>query len=322
MAVYTKINKKNILSIEKIFHLGKIVSFKGIKKGIENTNYFLKTKKSKYILTIFEKRVSSKDLPFFMELMHGLSKLKIKCPKPLKTSKGKYLIKIKNKNACLVTFLEGKDKNNLTSNECYETGKNIAKLHLASKKLKIFRKNSLSISAWPKLINTIDNGSRKIQIDLLKLMRTNLSIIKKKWPKKLPIGIIHGDLFVDNIFFYKKKFYGFIDFYFSSSDFLSYELAICINSLCFNKKKNKFIFDKQKASNLLKGYQKYRKLNSKEKKYFNVLCRGAALRYLLTRVYDYSNTPKTAYIKIKDPKEYIQKLMFHSKINKFNNYIR
>ena len=322
MAVYTKINKKNILSIEKIFHLGKIVSFKGIKKGIENTNYFLKTKKSKYILTIFEKRVSSKDLPFFMELMHGLSKLKIKCPKPLKTSKGKYLIKIKNKNACLVTFLEGKDKNNLTSNDCYEAGKNIAKLHLASKKLKIFRKNSLSISAWPKLINTIDNGSRKIQIDLLKLMRTNLSIIKKKWPKKLPIGIIHGDLFVDNIFFYKKKFYGFIDFYFSSSDFLSYELAICINSLCFNKKNNKFIFDKQKASNLLKGYQKYRKLNSKEKKYFNVLCLGAALRYLLTRVYDYSNTPKTAFIKIKDPKEYIQKLMFHSKINKFNNYIR
>ena len=322
MAVYTKINKKNILSIEKIFHLGKIVSFKGIKKGIENTNYFLKTKKNKYILTIFEKRVSSKDLPFFMELMHGLSKLKIKCPKPLKTSKGKYLIKIKNKNACLVTFLEGKDKNNLTSNDCHETGKNIAKLHLASKKLKIFRKNSLSISAWPKLINTIDNGSRKIQIDLLKLMRTNLSIIKKRWPKNLPIGIIHGDLFIDNIFFYKKKFYGFIDFYFSSSDFLSYELAICINSLCFNKKNNKFIFDKQKASNLLKGYQKYRKLNSKEKKYFNVLCLGAALRYLLTRVYDYSNTPKTAFIKIKDPKEYIQKLMFHSKINKFNNYIR
>ena len=322
MAVYTKINKKNILSIEKIFHLGKIVSFKGIKKGIENTNYFLKTKKSKYILTIFEKRVSSKDLPFFMELMHGLSKLKIKCPKPLKTSKGKYLIKIKNKNACLVTFLEGKDKNNLTSNDCYEAGKNIAKLHLASKKLKIFRKNSLSISAWPKLINTIDNQSRKIQIDLLKLMRTNLSIIKKRWPKNLPIGIIHGDLFIDNIFFYKKKFYGFIDFYFSSSDFLSYELAICINSLCFNKKNNKFIFDKQKASNLLKGYQKYRKLNSKEKKYFNVLCLGAALRYLLTRVYDYSNTPKTAFIKIKDPKEYIQKLMFHSKINKFNNYIR
>ena len=322
MAVYTKINKKNILSIEKIFHLGKIVSFTGIKKGIENTNYFLKTKKSKYILTIFEKRVSSKDLPFFMELMHGLSKLKIKCPKPLKTSKGKYLIKIKNKNACLVTFLEGKDKNNLTSNDCYEAGKNIAKLHLASKKLKIFRKNSLSISAWPKLINTIDNGSRKIQIDLLKLMRANLSIIKKRWPKNLPIGIIHGDLFIDNIFFYKKKFYGFIDFYFSSSDFLSYELAICINSLCFNKKNNKFIFDKQKASNLLKGYQKYRKLNSKEKKYFNVLCLGAALRYLLTRVYDYSNTPKTAFIKIKDPKEYIQKLMFHSKINKFNNYIR
>ena len=237
MAVYTKINKKNILSIEKNFQIGKIISFKGIKKGIENTNYFLKTKNHKFILTIFEKRVHSKDLPFFMKLMHGLSKLQIKCPKPLEISKGKYLFKIKNKNACIVTFLEGKDKVNLTAKDCYEIGKNIAKLHIASNKLKLFRKNSLSLSSWPKLLNKIDNRSKKIQIDLPSLMKLNLLIIKNNWPKNLPSGIIHGDLFIDNIFFCKKKFYGFIDFYFSSFDFLSYELAICINSLCFNKKK-------------------------------------------------------------------------------------
>ena len=321
MAVYTKINKKNILSIEKIFQIGKIISFKGIKKGIENTNYFLKTKNHKFILTIFEKRVHSKDLPFFMKLMHGLSKLQIKCPKPLEISKGKYLFKIKNKNACIVTFLEGNDKENLTAKDCYEIGKNIAKLHIASNKLKLFRRNSLSLSSWPKLLNMIDDRSQKIQINLHSLMKMNLLIIKKNWPKNLPGGIIHGDLFIDNIFFYQKKFYGFIDFYFSSFDFLSYELAICINSLCFNKKKNKFIFDKSKSSNLLKGYQKYRKLSVKEKKYFNTLCKGSALRYLLTRVYDYSNTPNNAIIKIKDPKEYIQKLIFHSKMKKFNDYI-
>ena len=321
MAVYTKINNKHISLIEKTFHIEKIISFKGIRKGIENTNYILKTKKQKYILTIFEKRVHSKDLPFFMNLMHDLSKLKIKCPEPLATTKGNYLFKIKNKNACIVTFLEGKDKNELSSKDCYTVGKNIAKLHIASKKLKLFRKNSLSLNSWSKLLNKIDYRSKKIHFNLIALMKTNLSEIKKNWPKNLPRGIIHGDLFIDNIFFYKNKFYGFIDFYFSSSDFLSYELAICINALCFIKKKNRFILDKKKSSNFLRGYQTLRKLTINEKKYFNVLCKGAALRYLLTRVYDYSNTPKHAIIKIKDPKEYIQKLLFHSKINLFKKYI-
>ena len=321
MAVYTKINNKNISSIEKIFNIKKITSFKGIRKGIENTNYILKTKKQKYILTIFEKRVHSKDLPFFMNLMHSLSRLKIKCPEPLATNKGNYLFKIKNKNACIVTFLKGKDKHELSSKDCYTVGKNIAKLHIASKKLKLFRKNSLSLNGWSKLLNKIDHRSKKIHFNLINLMKRNLSEIKKNWPKSLSSGIIHGDLFIDNIFFHKNKFYGFIDFYFSSNDFLSYELAICINALCFIKKKNKFIFDKKKSSNFLKGYQTLRKLTINEKKHFNALCKGAALRYLLTRVYDYSNTPKHAIIKIKDPKEYIQKLLFHSNINQFKEYI-
>ena len=321
MAIYTKINNKNISLIEKIFHIKKITSFKGIRKGIENTNYILKTKKQKYILTIFEKRVHSKDLPFFMNLMHDLSKSKIKCPEPLTTTKGNHLFKIKNKNACVVTFLKGKDKHELSSKDCYTVGKNIAKLHIASKNLKLFRKNSLSLNSWSKLLNKIDHRSKKIHFNLINLMEKNLSEIKKNWPKSLSSGIIHGDLFIDNIFFYKMKFYGFIDFYFSSNDFLSYELAICINALCFIKKNNKFILEKNKSSNLLKGYQTLRKLTINEKKHFNALCKGAALRYLLTRVYDYSNTPKHAIIKIKDPKEYIQKLLFHSNINQFKEYI-
>ena len=320
MAVYTKIGLDEINLIEKNFSIGKILNYSGIKKGIENTNYLIKSKKRKFILTIFEKRVNSRDLPFFMKLMSGLSKSKIKCPKPVENKKGKYLFKLKGKNACLVTFLEGKDKNNLNSKECFVIGKNIARLHNASKKLRIFRKNSLSVNSWGPLLKKISRKINKKFKDLTDNMKTDYIQIKKLWPKKLPTGIIHGDLFIDNIFFFKGSFYGFIDFYFSSNDYYAYDLATSVNALCFNKQNNKFIMNKNKSSNLLKGYQSVRKLTKLEKNSFNTLCKGSALRYLLTRSYDYLNTPKTAIIKIKDPKEYIQKLDFHKNLNSFKDY--
>ena len=320
MAVYTKISRNDIISIDRKFNLGKIISFKGIKKGIENTNYLIRTKNNKYILTIFEKRVQKKDLPFFMSLMDKLNNHKINCPKPQKSKKGNYLVNIKNKPASIVSFVEGKEKNKLKIQDCYEIGKNIAKLHMASKKVRLYRKNSMSLNSWPKLLNKIDNKSNKIDVNLNDLMKTSLRYLKKKWPRKLPSGIIHGDLFIDNIFFKNNKFYGYIDFYFSSNDFLIYEIAICINALCFDKKNRKFIFNKKKSKNLLKGYSSLRKLSKDEKNSLNVLCRGAALRYLLTRTYDYLNTPKSAVIKIKNPREYIQKLKIHNKFNNFKNY--
>ena len=320
MAVYTKISRNDIISIDQKFNLGKIISFRGIKKGIENTNYLIRTKNNKYILTIFEKRVQKKDLPFFMSLMDKLNNHKINCPKPQKSKKGNYLVNIKNKPASIVSFVEGKEKNKLKIQDCYEIGKNIAKLHMASKKIKLYRKNSMSLSSWSKLLNKIGNKSNKIDINLNDLMRNSLRYIKKRWPRKLSSGIIHGDLFIDNIFFKNNKFYGYIDFYFSSNDFLIYEIAICINALCFDKKNKKFIFNKKKSKNLLKGYSSVRKLSKDEKNSLNVLCRGAALRYLLTRTYDYLNTPKSAVIKIKNPREYIQKLKIHNKFNNFKNY--
>ena len=259
MAVYTKISRNDITSIDQKFNLGKIISFKGIKKGIENTNYLIRTKNNKYILTIFEKRVKKKDLPFFMSLMDKLNNHKINCPKPQKNKKGNYLVNIKNKPASIVSFVEGKEKNKLKIQDCYEIGKNIAKLHMASKKIKLYRKNSMSLSSWPKLLNKIGNKSNKIDINLNNLMKTSLANIKKRWPRKLSSGIIHGDLFIDNIFFKNNKFYGYIDFYFSSNDFLIYEIAICINALCFDKKNKKFIFNKKKSKNLLKGYSSVRK---------------------------------------------------------------
>ena len=322
MAVYTRISNRDLSLIEDKFNLEKIISFKGITEGIENTNYLIKTKKEKYILTIFEKRVQKKDLPFFMGLMDSLNKYKINCPKPLKTKKKKYLITLKKKSACIVTFIEGKDKKILSAKDCYVIGKNIAKFHKVSSKIKLFRKNSLSANNLSSLIKNIKFRKKNMAPNLQYVLKQSLSEIKKEWPKKLPKGIIHADLFIDNIFFKNNKFKGFIDFYFSCSDFLMYEIAICVNALCFDKKNNKFYLNKKKVKNLIEGYSTFRKISVKEKSNLNILCRGAALRYLLTRIYDYFNTPKTALIKIKDPKEYFQKLIIHNNLKNFNDYCK
>ena len=318
----TKLTTKDILSLSRVYQIGKVIKFEGIKKGIENTNYLLKTNKAKFILTIFEKRVHKKDLPFFMNLMDKLDKNKIICPKPLKNKEGKYLSTIKNKSACIVTFLEGKDKAHLDYKNCFDIGKNIAKFHKTTSKITLYRENSMSVKKLDYLLRSIKFQSKKRTLDLKSILFANLKDIKKEWPKNLPKGIIHGDLFIDNIFFNKNKFSGFIDFYFSSNDYLMYEIAICINALCFDKIKKKFVMNNKKIKNLINGYESVRILSKKEMNSLNVLCRGAALRYLLTRIYDYFNTPKTALIKIKDPQEYLQKLIIHNNLNNYKDYYK
>jgi homoserine kinase type II len=320
MAVYTKISNKDIRLINSKFDIDEIKSFQGIRKGIENTNYLLKTKKEKFILTIFEKRVSNKEIPFFMKLMDNLNQSKISCPKPLKDKNENYLIKLKNKTACVVSFLKGKDKQILNINNCYQVGKIISQMHSITKKLKFSRKNSMGIKNLNPLLKSIKFKSKK-NSNLEKFLIQNLSNIKKNWPSKLPSGIIHGDLFIDNIFFNKDKLSGVIDFYFAANDFFMYEIAICINALCFDKKNNKFKINKQKVKNLIKGYESVRKITIERKKSLNILCRGAAIRYLLTRLYDYSNTPKTALIQIKDPNEYYQKLITHNNLSSYRDYL-
>ena len=321
MAVYTKINKKNISYINKKFEIEKIINFKGIKQGIENTNYLLRSKNKKFILTIFEKRVVRNEIPFFMSLMDELNNSKINCPKPLKNKNGKYLIKINNKIACIVSFLKGKDKKSLNLKNCHDIGKTIAEMHLSTKKINFFRKNSMGVKFLNPLLNSIKFKSKKFT-NIEKFLKTNFKDIKKKWPKKLPHGIIHGDLFIDNIFFKNNKLSGIIDFYFAANDFFMYEIAICINALCFDKKNSKFLLNKKKVKNLIKGYESIKKISVKEKKSLNILCRGAAMRYFLTRLYDYTNTPKTALIKIKDPREYYQKLVIHNNLKTYKDYLK
>jgi homoserine kinase type II len=322
MAVYTKINNGEVLSISNNYKIDKIIKFEGIKKGIENTNYLLKTNKKKFILTIFEKRVNKKDVPFFMNLMEKLNQKKIICPRPLRNSKGKLLYEIKKKPSCIVSFLEGTDKVNLNYKNCFDVGKNIAKLHKITSKMKLYRQNSMSVKKLDPLLKSIKFKRSKISPKLKPILNACLKDIKNKWPKKLPTGIIHGDLFIDNIFFKKNNFSGFIDFYFSCNDYFMYEIAICINALCFDNKKNSFIINNKKIKNLINGYESIRPFSQKEKDALNVLCRGAALRYLLTRIYDYFNTPKTALIQIKDPNEYLQKLIIHNKLDSYTDYYK
>ena len=321
MAVYTKISKKEVSYINKKFEIEKIVDFRGIKQGIENTNYLLKSRNKKFILTIFEKRVSQKEIPFFMKLMDHLNNLKINCPKPLKNKSGNYLIRIKNKTACIVSFLDGKDKKKLSLKNCFDIGKTVAQIHLSSRKIKLYRKNSMGIKSLNPLFNSVKFKSKKFT-NIEKFLKNNFEDIKKKWPIGLPNGIIHGDLFIDNIFFKSNKLSGIIDFYFAANDYFMYEIAICVNALCFEKKKSKFIINKNKVKNLIRGYESVKKISIKEKNSLNILCRGAAMRYFLTRLYDYTNTPKTALIKIKDPREYYQKIVIHNNLKTYKDYLR
>jgi homoserine kinase type II len=320
MAVYTKINKKDISYINKKFNDEKFLSFKGIKQGIENTNYLLRSKNKKFILTIFEKRVSKKEIPFFMKLMDRLNTSKINCPKPLKNKDGKYLIRLRNKTACIVSFLQGKDKKTLDQNNCYDVGKTVAQMHLSTNKIKLFRKNSMGVKNLKPLLKSIKFKSKKFS-NIDGFLKINFDDIKKKWPKKLPSGVIHGDLFIDNIFFNKNKLSGIIDFYFAANDYFMYEIAICVNALCFDKINSKFKINKYKIQNLIKGYESIKKISLKEKKSLNILCRGAAMRYFLTRLYDYKNTPKTALIKVKDPREYYQKIIIHNNLKTYEDYL-
>ena len=308
MAIYTKVDTHEAKSILKNFNLGELKKIQGIKKGIENTNYLLITTTGKFILTLFEKRVKTKELPFFMNLMLSLNDRKILCPKPIKNKNKKILFQVKNRQAAICSFVYGKEKNSHTLSECRSIGKNIAKLHMVGKKIKLHRANNLSIKSWIALNQSIKTKANKKIPNIYSFINTLLLDLKKKWPSQLPTGIIHGDLFPDNIFFNKKKFAGFIDFYFSCSDFLIYDIAICINAMCFDKK---IKFNKLKANALLKGYSSLRKISKKEFTALPQLLLGASIRFFLTRLHDSINRQKGAVVKVKNPNEFLKRIQFY-----------
>ena len=320
MAVYTKLDKRDVEEILLNYSIGKLKSFKGIQEGIENTNYYLLVEEKKYILTIYEKRVNPEDLPFFSELMSGLNNKKSTCPVPIINNKNTTISDYKGKKLMIVSFLEGKAKQVLTPNDCKQVGVEVARMHKITKDFKIKRNNNLSITSWRNLFNSIKNQCAKINKELPNLIEANLIDVEKNWPKNLPSGIIHADLFSDNIFFKNEKFSGIIDFYFSCNDFYSFEIAICFNALCFDGQKSNLSFNVTKAKNFIDGYSKIRELSQEEKESIKVLSQGAALRFLLTRVFDALNTVEGAIVKVKDPLEYLKRLEFHKNSKNFEDY--
>ena len=321
MAVYTKIEKEEINKILLNYKLGKLKRFEGIKEGIENTNYSIETEKGKYILTIYERRVKETDLPFFSNLMFELSKNGFNCPKPILNKDNNYISDFNSKKLMIVSFLDGKSKSNLSPFECKIVGNQIAKLHRITKNFKFIRKNDLSVRSWRSIFSQVKDKCNKIHPELPKLIEANLINIEKEWPKNLPSGIIHADLFSDNIFFKNNKFSGFIDFYFSCNDFYAFEIAVCFNALCFDGVKQNLSFNVTKATKLMEGYNEVRKISKDEKIAIKVLSQGAALRFLLTRVFDYLNKVDDAVVKIKDPEEYLKRLEFHKNAKSFEDYL-
>ena len=320
MAVYTKLNQSKIEDILSNYNLGKLQTFKGIEEGIENTNYFLSVNNKKFILTIYEKRVKSTDLPFFSDLMSSLNKANFKCPSPISNNDKSTITNFEGKKLMIVSFLEGKAKQNLSPKNCKSIGVEAAKMHELTKNFKLKRQNDLSVNSWRSLFDSVKDKCSKLHRDLPKLIEENLTSVERHWPKDLPKGIIHADLFQDNIFFDKDKFSGIIDYYFSCEDFFALEIAICFNALCFDGVKENLSFNVTKAKNFIDGYSSIRKLSDLEKENIKVLSQGAALRFLLTRVFDALYTVEDAIVKVKDPIEYLKRLEFHKNAKNHEDY--
>jgi len=320
MAVYTKLTKEELKDFFLKYNLGKLLDHNEIKEGIENTNYFIQTEKGKFILTLYEKRVEEKDLPFFMSLLRNLYDKNFLSPEPIINKNGNYISEIIGKKAAVVSFLEGNSKKNLSPKNCYDVGVNTAKLHTISKNLQGKRQNKLSIKSWRTIYEKVKNDCTKIHKNLPNIIEKNLDIIEKNWPKNIPSGIIHADLFPDNIFFKDDKLSGVIDFYFSCNDFYAFEIAICLNAFCFEGRNDNLSFNVTKAKKFIDGYSSIRILQDEEKKSLKILCQGAAIRFLLTRVFDYLNLIEGAIVKIKDPVEYLKRLEFHNNVENYQDY--
>jgi homoserine kinase type II len=314
MAVYTEVSDAELETFLQDYDVGQAQSFKGIAEGVENTNYVLTTTRGQYMVTLYEKRVDPKDLPFFLGLMDHLAERGINCPRPIHGKDGNALRTLAGKPAAMTSFLQGMWPRRTTVKHCGPVGEALAAFHLAGRDFAIKRPNALSVGGWRPLFG----GSRQhIDKALEQEISAELDFFDANWPKALPAGVIHADLFNDNVFFLNDRLSGIIDFYFACNDFLAYDVAICLNAWCFEPDN---AFNATKARALLQGYDKVRRLNDDERRALPTLARGSALRFMLTRLYDWVHTPPGALVKRKDPNEYLAKLRFHRGVGSLADY--
>lgn len=312
MAVYTEVSDGDLIAFVSQYDIGGVKSCKGIAEGVENSNYLLSTDTGAFILTLYEKRVKAEDLPFFLGLMEHISAKGVPCPVPVPGRDGQSLRTLCGRPAAIVTFLDGMWPRRINPGHCAALGQAMAHMHLAGADFNLERPNTLSVDGWRPLLDASAGRADEIHPGLTGEMETELDALEAGWLRDLPKGVIHADLFPDNVFFQGPKLTGLIDFYFACNDFFAYDLATCLNAWCFEPDCS---FNITKARRLLTAYRKVRDFSAEELQALPLLARGSALRFLLTRVYDWLNTPKDAMVTPKDPMEYREKLRFHQSVS-------
>ncbi|MFS8145398.1 homoserine kinase [Rhizobium sp. R635] len=312
MAVYTDIAEDDLKWFLTEYDAGSLLSYKGIAEGVENSNFLLHTSKAPLILTLYEKRVEKSDLPFFLGLMQHLSARGLSCPLPLPRRDGALLGSLSGRPAALISFLEGMWLRKPEAKHCREVGRALAAMHVAGEGFALKRPNALSIDGWRALWEKSEERAGEVEAGLQSEIQNELDFLSAAWPGELPAGVIHADLFPDNVFFLGDELSGLIDFYFACNDLLAYDVSICLNAWCFEKDG---AYNITKGMAMLEGYQSVRPLSEAEIAALPVLSRGSALRFFLTRLYDWLTTPEGAMVTKKDPLEYLRKLRFHRQIS-------
>src|SRR5271165_3024781 len=317
MAVYTEVSDEALRDFLALYDIGEVVSFKGIAEGVENSNFLLRTAASQYILTLYEKRVQVQDLPFFVGLMEHLAQHGVTCPQPVRNRAGEALGELVGRPAAIVTFLDGLWIRRPKVGHCVEVVQALARMHQAGADFRLRRVNALSLSGWPALFHVAETIANEVAPNLRAASASELAFLQARWPKGLPSGVIHADLFNDNVFFLGERLSGLIDFYFACNDALAFDLAICLNAWCFEPD-NAFNVSKGRA--MISGYERVRQLEDDEIEALPILARGAALRFLLTRLVDWLNVPAGAKVAPKNPLEYRDKLRFHQRVRTAADY--
>lgn len=317
MAVYTDVAAEDLSAFLAGYAIGELLAYKGIAEGVENSNFLVHTSDGYFILTLYEKRVAVADLPFFLGLMEHLAKGGLTCPQPVKNRAGEVLGKVAGRPAAVVTFLDGMWVRRPSASHCAEVGEALARMHLVGADFPMHRPNALSIAGWRSLYAACGDKANTVQPDLQHFLAAELDRLERNWPGALPHGVIHADLFPDNVFFLGNKLSGLIDFYFACTDALAYDVAICLNAWCFEPDHS---YNVTKGRALLHAYTKTRPLDETERQALPMLCRGAALRFLLTRLVDWLDVPPGALVKPKDPLEYFRKLRFHQGVESARDY--
>jgi len=317
MAVYTEVSDDALRAFLTCYDIGEVTSFKGIAEGVENSNFLLRTARGQYILTLYEKRVKAEDLPFFIGLMEHLAAGGLTCPQPVHDRAGAALGELAGRPATIVTFLEGISVRRPSVRHCGEVGAALARMHLAGKGFALKRDNALSVQSWPSLLEAAEARADEVAPRLREESAAELDFLRTRWPQDLPRGIIHADLFNDNVFFLGDRLSGLIDFYFACNDALAYDLAICLSAWCFETD-NQFNVSKGRA--MISAYERVRRLDDAEVTALPILARGAALRFMLTRLVDWLNVPPGAKVAPKNPLEYRDKLRFHQRVRSAADY--